>query len=87
MLSSLRMAQIVGVSGAMWLSGNIVTLSLISIPALQRSALEDAFQPLRLQRKAPDFRGWKGTEPTRGRRSRVCLCISGVVSSLGKCFP
>ncbi|OWZ51738.1 hypothetical protein C349_01250 [Cryptococcus neoformans var. grubii Br795] len=52
MLSSLRMAQIVGVSGAMWLSGNIATLSLISIPALQRSALEDGVSALTLAKES-----------------------------------
>ncbi|UOH81480.1 hypothetical protein LQV05_004151 [Cryptococcus neoformans] len=45
------MAQIVGVSGAMWLSGSIATLSLISIPALQRSALEDGVSALTLAKQ------------------------------------
>ncbi|ALO60391.1 hypothetical protein CNB02545 [Cryptococcus deneoformans JEC21] len=64
MFSSLRVAQIVGVSGAMWLSGNIATLSLISIPALQRSALEDGVSALTLAKQwRQNFEAGKAQNP------------------------
>ncbi|KAK9319770.1 DUF1772-domain-containing protein [Lipomyces orientalis] len=39
---SFRIAQVVGIGGAMWLSGNMGALSLISIPGLLRSQTEDS---------------------------------------------
>ncbi|KAJ8096611.1 DUF1772-domain-containing protein [Lipomyces tetrasporus] len=52
---SFRVAQAVGVGGALWLSGNIAALSLISIPALVRSQTEDSVPTSILSRQ------WKYT--------------------------
>ncbi|KAN0117622.1 DUF1772 domain containing protein [Hyaloscypha variabilis] len=40
--TSFRVAQAVGLGGAMWLSGNIEALSIISIPALSTSQEKDS---------------------------------------------
>ncbi|KAE9377164.1 DUF1772-domain-containing protein [Stipitochalara longipes BDJ] len=40
--TTFRTAQAVGLGGAMWLSGNIEALSLISVPALSKSQKQDS---------------------------------------------
>ncbi|PVH82444.1 DUF1772-domain-containing protein [Cadophora sp. DSE1049] len=43
--TSIRIAQVIGLGGAAWLSGNIASLSLITIPTLLNSHTQSQSQP------------------------------------------
>ncbi|KAH7183935.1 hypothetical protein BKA60DRAFT_687482 [Fusarium oxysporum] len=53
--TSFRIAQVLGLGGATWLSGNIASLSIFSAPALERSLKQDLVSPTAVARQ------WKHT--------------------------
>ncbi|KIN09011.1 hypothetical protein OIDMADRAFT_141184 [Oidiodendron maius Zn] len=61
---SFRIAQAVGITGAAWLSGNIASLSLISVPALIQSGSKDSVpSPVLAQQWKYNFEKGKSQNP------------------------